>query len=345
MTYPPQGFTLVQIDFGPKDAGLALAGCENATQRINDHAVAVIHGWHQVNAIVPGAHSEDRLPLGSSFLVLESRSPGWREKDLRPAEGKDFSGFREEVIVADLNGNGAEVGLKNRVFGAGLDSFLPLLAGQVNLAIFPGEFTLAVQQHRGVEQMVAIAFHQTRHDPQPVSLSSFAKALRARTRPGFGHLANFGLGAHREDGFGEANDVEAELAGGIYLFNPEIEVLLGSAIAGTEVNRADLRLPRFGGVGGKQAGLLPQHRSAARPFGFQGYSSAVRSHRSDEHVFEPSFLSGHARTAHQQAGRMHGATVFEPFHSHEHGGVGRVHTGQLALRGDGVCLLYTSPSP
>src|SRR5450759_499358 len=89
MADPPQGFTLVQIDFGPKDAGLALAGCENATQRINDHAVAVINGWHQVNAIVPGAHSEDRLSLGSSFLVLESRSPGWRKNDFRPAESKD----------------------------------------------------------------------------------------------------------------------------------------------------------------------------------------------------------------------------------------------------------------
>ena len=56
MADPPQRFTLVQIDFGPKDAGLALAGGENAAQRKNtktgrlDHIAFACTGLKQMKA-------------------------------------------------------------------------------------------------------------------------------------------------------------------------------------------------------------------------------------------------------------------------------------------------------
>ncbi len=154
-------------------------------------------------------------------------------------------------------------------------------------------------------------------------MRGLGEPLAGGTGDRLGRLRTVFRRADQRDRLGQANDVEFQAAGLVHLVAEEPEIPLGRAVAGPEVDGADLHLSRRRRGRGPQSGPLPEHGAPLRPLHLQRQAGAVGFLGGDQHVGEPQSGVGGAWPADHKARRVQRLAAPRPGQADENRAVGR----------------------
>ena len=142
------------------------------------------------------------------------------------------------------------------------------------------------------------------HDPNAVAFRGLGEPFARRAGNRLGHLHGVLRRADHRDRLGKADHVELQPAGLVDLLAEQVEILLGRAVLGPQIDRADLHLAGRRRRGATCGDLLPAHRAPLRPFHFQREPRAVGLLGSDQHVAERAAAFVGRRPAEHHPGRV-----------------------------------------